>query len=143
MKFVQLFLVAALMVFSAPTLAGDTASVELEVVVNADLSGTASGDMTTVRFSDNEFEEIGCATRHFDFGYGSEFSIALCRATDANGVRYFCQSENPLFVDAINAIVENSFVTFSWDANGQCTRMGFSTRSLYIPRRPLTPPIPE
>ena len=59
----------------------------------------AVGDMVTARFSENEFELIGCGIRKIEI------------------------SDTEVF----------SFVTFSWNEDGECTRIGNSTQSFYIP----------
>lgn len=90
-------------------------------------------DMVTARFSDNDVEFIGCGIRTFDDGAGGTFTFGFCQATDSAGVNGFCQSTNTDLLLAMAATADFSFITFGWDAVGDCTRIGFSTQSFYLP----------
>ena len=94
---------------------------------------TAIGGMVSARFSDNDVEFIGCGVRYFDDGLGGVFGFAFCQATDSAGVAGFCSTTNLALMEAIHAIADFSFITFSWNAVGECTRIGNSTQSFYLP----------
>lgn len=133
MKAKRIITTAILGLFSTIVVAGSVIDFPVEVVLNADLSGSAAGNMTSARFSDNDVEYIGCGTRNVDFGGGNLFEFAFCQAGDAAEVEAFCSTENPDLVDAVRAIADFSFVTFAFNDLGECTRIGLSTQSFYIP----------
>jgi hypothetical protein len=124
---------AILGVISGIAAAGSIEDLPVEVVLNGDGSGSAFGNMTSARFSDNDVELIGCGTRIIDTGGGSLFEFGFCQATNAAEDRAFCSTENPELVDALRSISDYSFVTFSFNDLGECTRIGLSTQSFYIP----------
>jgi len=72
-----------------------------------------------------------CATqfqrRPGPFGYG------FCQAGDAAGVTGSCSTQNTELLDVIENVADYSFVTFSWNSNGECRLIGISTQSFYIP----------
>ena len=96
---------------------------------------TANGDMVTARYSENENEFIGCGIRIFDDGAGGTFSFGFCQAEDRDGERAFCNSQDAALLDAISSSGDFGFVTFSYNEDGVCTRIGFSNQSFYLPRR--------
>ena len=105
------------------------------VEVDLDLA-QANGDQYSARTDANDEVFIGCGTRVFDDGVNT-FSFGFCQATDAEGDVINCSTENPTLVDAMSANNTFAFITFSWDANTfECTRVGFSTQSFYLPEKP-------
>ena len=94
---------------------------------------TAIGDMLSARNADNDLDLIGCGVRTFDIGGGSSLSLGFCSAGDTFGAQISCTTENPALIDAIHAISDYSFITFRWDENFQCTAVGNSTQSFYLP----------
>ena len=99
----------------------------------------AHGDQVTARFSDNDIEYIGCGTRTFDDGV-NPFEWGFCQANNAAGDQVTCfVYENPNLIRAIGAVSDFSYITFSWQDDGndgaECTRIGSSTQSFYIPRK--------
>ncbi len=93
----------------------------------------AQGDMVTARFSDNDQELIGCGVRKFSTGEDTILPFAFCQARIAEDVNIICNTQNPELVNAIDSISDYSFVTFSWNEENECTRIGNSTQSFYIP----------
>ncbi len=91
----------------------------------------AAGDMYSVRISDNTGDFIGCGIRAYDNG----FTTGFCQAgTGTNDGEFFtCFTDNPTLLEALKAISAFSFITFRWDADGNCTHIGNSTQSLYLP----------
>ena len=136
MKTRKILAIAFLTLFSAIALAGMVVDGPVEIVLNEDGSGQAIGNMTSARYSDNDVEYIGCGTRNIDVGGGNFFQFAFCQAGDAAEELAFCSTQNPDLVGALEAIADHSFVIFSFDANGECTRIGFSTQSFYLPEAP-------
>lgn len=118
----------------APLLpAGFTQPAPVEVTINQDGSGSASGDMVTARFADNDVELIGCGIRAFFLPDGTNYQTGFCQARDADEASGVCYTDNAVLLDALKAGADYSFITFEWDENEECTRIGFSTQSFYIP----------
>lgn len=115
----------------APLLsAGFTQPAPVEVTIEQDGSGSASGDMATARLADNDVEFIGCGIRAYQ---APDHQIGFCQARDADGVRGTCFTDNAVLLDALKSGADYSFVTFAWNENEECTRIGVSTQSIYIP----------
>ena len=124
---------AALALFSTLAAAGFLQPAPVIVNLNGDGSGQAFGDMVTARFAPNTVEFIGCGTRTFDNGVGGVEMFGFCQAADAGDVRGFCNTNRADLLEAMHATSDFSFITFSWDVNGECTHIGHSTQSFYIP----------
>jgi len=121
---------AAIALTSSFALAGQSNDVPVEI----DLEGfSALGNMKTARFSDNDNEFIGCGTRTFAFGDGTSFNFGFCQAGIEEGASINCGTEDLSLISQINAISDYSFITFRWDDLGNCTYVGSSTQSFYIP----------
>jgi hypothetical protein len=131
MKIKSIIIATAVFILSNSAFAGLTqpAPVDIDLV-----NRIASGDMVTARFSDNPDEFIGCGSRRIGTGVGA-ISFAFCQARLAPGVDglAFCNTLDEELVKAINSIADFSFVTFSWNVDGECTRIGNSTQSFYLP----------
>lgn len=94
----------------------------------------AMGDMVTARYSAFENEFIGCGVRKFDDGAGGATAFGFCQAEDRKGNSGFCNTSNEDLLDAIEASADYGFITFSWNEDGECTRIGFSNQSQYLPK---------
>ena len=104
--------------------------------VDVDLTNlTASGDMVTARYSENDNEFIGCGIRIIQDGVGGVFSFGFCQAEDRDGERAFCNSQDAALLDAISSSGDYGFITFSYDEDDVCTRIGFSNQSFYLPKK--------
>jgi len=125
--------VVVLSLISSVAMAGLTQPAPVEVTLNSDGSGNAFGDMVTARFADNDVELIGCGIRVRDDGAGGTFEFGFCQATDSADERGFCQTDRPDLLEALKATADYSFITFSWNPDGECRSIGFSTQSFYIP----------
>jgi hypothetical protein len=100
--------------------------------VTIDFDGRfASGDMNAARTAENPTEFIGCGVRHFAGGT----AYAFCQAgfSEAEGQFALCTSFDPALVDAVKAIASFSYIQFGWDADFNCTQIGNSTQSFYLP----------
>ncbi len=93
----------------------------------------AFGNQLGARISENDDELIGCGNRIFDDGQGGVFSFGFCQARDSEGVDAFCSTTNGDLLDAMKATSAFAFIVFTWDENDECTHIGFSTQSFYIP----------
>ncbi len=106
------------------------------VVIDTD-NRSAQGDMVTARFSDNENELIGCGQRTLLTG-GEPISWAFCQARTTEDDLIICFTQDENLLKQMRTINSYSFVTFRWDENGDCSYVGFSTQSMYIPNQKLT-----
>ena len=116
------------------TFSANAGTVKPAPIVIDTVNRTAGGDMVTARFSRNEIEYIGCGTRTYAFADGTHFQYGFCQANDADDVRAFCSTEDPVLVDAIGRLSDFAYVTFSWNEDGTCNRIGSSTQSFYLPK---------
>lgn len=132
----KIFMPLVMIMLSVSAYAGLHQPAAVEIVFEAG-GGYAAGDMNTARFSDNEFEFIGCGTRAFDDGAGGVYSWGFCQAglEEEGGVTCFVY-DNPALLEGINVISDSSYITFSWDDDGEgnltCNRVGASTQSFYL-----------
>lgn len=102
------------------------------VTIDMDLR-IAEGDQTTARIAKDDVTMIGCGYRVFDDGLGAAFEFGFCQARDADEVDIICNTFNPALIDAMKGTGEFGFLTFSWNENGECTRVGASKQSFYLP----------
>jgi hypothetical protein len=99
--------------------------------VTLDLTNrTADGDMLTARDSLNPGDFIGCGIRQL-----SGFAWGFCQAGHSlvEGDYFTCYTEDADLLEAIKALDDFSYITFTWDVDGVCTSIGNSTQSFYIP----------
>ena len=130
MKILTFVFACALALMSGSALAGATNP--LNVTVDLD-ERQAEGDMAAARFAKNDVELIGCGVNYFSDGVGGVFVFGFCQAQDADEVYAVCFTQDPGLVEAIQSISDFSFIRFNWDENDDCTRIGTSTQSLYLP----------
>ena len=121
--------------FSTAAMAGLVQSQPVDVQANPDGSGIAFGNMVNARFADNDVEMIGCGIRVIDDGAGGNVQFGFCQAATATDVRGFCSTQRPDLLQAMKATGDFSFITFRWDADGECRSIGYSTQSFYIPEK--------
>ncbi len=127
-------IISVLLVLSSSVFAGQVIEVPVEINFEA---RNAFGSMKTARFSDNEFEQIGCGTRTYgatEFGPGFSWGFCQARISEEESVICFAY-DKPDLIQQINGVDSYSFVTFRWDENGDCTFVGGSTQSQYIPSK--------
>lgn len=105
-------------------------------IVEVDLDNRfAAGDTASARFADDDVSFIGCGTRHL-LNPGSPdgvFDFGFCQGADADGDQFTCFSDDPGLVARMSNGDAIGFITFSWDEDGNCTRVGFSKQSFYLP----------
>jgi len=99
---------------------------------------TAQGDQLTARVADNDVEFIGCGIRIFDAD-NQPFEFGVCQAVDSAEIAVFCSTQSPALLEAMRSTSAYAFITFSWDEFGECTRIGFSTQSFYLPNPNIKP----
>ncbi len=133
MKNIYLISIAVLMLGAGTVHAG--AVIPSPVLVDLD-NMFAQGNQVTARFADNDTDLIGCGVRVFDDGI-SQFSFGFCQATDSDEENIVCFTQNPNLLETMRANSDFAFITFNWQDDGfggfECTRVGFSTQSFYIP----------
>jgi hypothetical protein len=133
----SLWMIPAMLLFSVAAYAGLAQPAPVTITLHEG-GGSAQGDMSTARHADNDFELIGCGVRVFETGVDNEtFTWAFCQASVAEEATTTCFTENPNLLEGINIISDHSYVTFSWEDDGEgnltCTRIGSSTQSFYLP----------
>ena len=129
----KLVAIGVLALSSSIAMAGLVKSVPVTVTVNADGSGSANGNMASARASGNDVEYIGCGVRKYANATGGADAYGFCQASDAAGVTAYCFTNNAELLDAFENVADFSFVSFSYNAEGQCQLIGISTQSFYIP----------
>jgi hypothetical protein len=138
MKIVKLLSSSFLALVASLAIAGQTKMEVVEVVMNGDGSGEASGDMVTARTSKNQYALIGCGIKGFDDSLGPVEQFGFCQADvgedDTGSQSAVCFTENIELLEIIKAIGDNSYIRFDFDAGGFCTRIDISTQSFYLPR---------
>jgi hypothetical protein len=128
MKMQHMLSAIALSLVASVAWAGFTQPVPVEIDFT---NRWARGDMSTARNSANPFEYIGCGVRNF--AGGSNFAFCQAGLGEATGQYLTCFTYDPLLIDAIKAIGDFSYVQFDWDADFNCTHVGISTQSFYLP----------
>lgn len=140
MKIIRIAGAFVLAAFSALAVAGYTQPAPVTVTINADGSGDAAGDMLTARHAESDIVDIGCGIRVFTDLGPEPYQYGFCQARDENGARAFCTSLDSRILDVMKATADYSYVTFSWNSAGECTYIGFSTQSFYLPEKADTHP---
>ena len=95
----------------------------------------AQGDMWTARSAPDDVSFIGCGFRNFDDGIKA-CSFGFCQAGDSADNQIVCFTQDTDLIDSMRATSDYSFITFNWQGdndNAECTRVGFSTQSFYLP----------
>lgn len=129
--FIKSILATMVLSFCISTASAGSTS-EVPVTIDTENS-IAYGNMVSARFSDNPDEIIGCGVRHYAFADGTEYSWGFCQARVEPGVVKLCSTTNPVLLDKMSNINDFSYISFGWDENDECTNVGFSTQSQYIP----------
>ncbi len=125
-----LSLAAVIAALSGAAIAGMVQPAPVDVDLTTRFAG---GDMLSARYAPNKNEFIGCGVRKFDDGAGGATAFGFCQAEDAKGERGFCNTNNEDLLDAIEASADYGYISFSWDKDGICRRIGFSNQSFYVP----------
>lgn len=126
-------LAIALMAFATTAEAGFTQPAEVDVDL---VAGLAQGDQVSARYTADAIQYIGCGTRRRALAAGGYFDNGFCQARDAAGEQITCTTTDSGLLEAIHSSGDYGFVTFSWDvATSECTRIGFSNQSFYLPKR--------
>lgn len=105
--------------------------------VDVDLTvGLAQGDQLTARFDADPDVFIGCGTRTIRTGGGTLVRTGFCQARDAADEQVVCFTQDTDLLDAMRALSDFAFITFSFVDDGaggfECRRVGSSTQSFYL-----------
>lgn len=136
MKIKNILFLLALLLLSVTVYAGYVQPAPV-IIDYYEGGGHAQGDMITARNSTNEFEFIGCGKRAYVDGAGGVFNWGFCQASleEEGNVSCFV-IDNPALMEGINTISDSSFISFSWEDDGEgtltCTVIGSSTQSFYL-----------
>jgi len=100
--------------------------------VDVDLVNRAAfGDMVSAQGAKDNVSFIGCGIRKIQTGAGV-VSTGFCQAGDADEEQFTCFTQDPDLLAATASTGDFSFITFAWNEDGECTRIGFSTQSFYL-----------
>ena len=130
LKFLKSIVVPVALLCSVNTYAGLTFDVPVTVDTT---NSTAYGNYRTARFAADTVSFIGCGSGVIVQADGTPFFYGFCQATDSTGARAFCNIRNADIANKVGGISDYSYITFNWNADGDCTRLGVSTQSVYIP----------
>lgn len=126
------YLLTALCSFALASVSALAGTVQpAPVIIDLD-NKFAHGDMLTARDSDDPTALIGCGVRYFDDSV-AVFEFGFCQAQVA-GELITCFIQSPGLLEAVHSLGDYSFITFSWDDDFNCTRVGSSTQSFYLPK---------
>lgn len=109
----------ALLAHTAPTWAG--LKLNAEVFVG---SNSASGSLTSARYSDDNQQYITCYT----LAGGTN---VLCTAKNKTGASLSCVTYNPILVSRVSAITDSSLITFGVASNSQTCLTLYVNNSSY------------
>lgn len=101
-------------------------------VAVTDLGGgitRVTGNLTGVRFTDDDVQQIGCSISSDRFAT----PFLACFARDINANNHRCFSWDPALIEAAKSISPYSFIRFIFDETAECVFLGASTRSFHIP----------
>lgn len=130
MKRLAIMMAAAMVATTAHAGLTQPAEVDVDLV-----NGQALGDQVSARYSTNKTEYIGCGVRRRIAAGGGYFDNGFCQAQDVAGEQFTCMTTDAGLLEAIHASGDYGFITFAWDvATGDCTRIGFSNQSFYLPK---------
>ncbi len=124
---------AAALVLGATAYAGFAQPAPVQVDLTA---GLAQGDQKTARLDADPDVFIGCGTRTIRTGGGTIVRTGFCQAEDADGEQVTCFTQDDELLDAMQALSDFAFITFSFVDDGaggfECRRVGSSTQSFYL-----------
>ena len=103
---------------------------ETAPVTVAKAKHAAEGALGDARSSADARQFIGC----FVYASTGQPAHIHCTATDAAGATLTCDSTEPGFVAAAQAVGTDSFLEFRTDAAGKCISIGVSNNSATAPK---------
>jgi hypothetical protein len=109
--------------------AGQKSTAEVYVYAPTSGGGYAGGSLGSARAGAGANQHIGCSV---DAYTGSVY--LTCWARDSGGVSVSCSATSSRLIAAANSMNNDSYVSFSWDENANCTNLYISNRSVYAPK---------
>ncbi|MGH8106120.1 MAG: hypothetical protein ACREO2_07365, partial [Arenimonas sp.] len=101
------------------------------VYVN-DVYRSAGGTMTDARGSADNQQFIGCYS-YYDTMGGAAPYMGFCYASNSAGMTKSCSTTNSAIVQSIRSISAESYIGFSWNADGTCRYVLVNNNSYYKP----------
>jgi hypothetical protein len=132
MKYRALGCIGVATALSVAAQAGETASAEVSVDL---VLRRASGDLVTARYEANAIVKMQCSVQVFSPGGPGGSCIAVDAAGDSITTNV---TTNADMIAAMNGISDHSYVSFSWDAQNNLTRLLVIKGSIFTPAN-LTP----
>jgi hypothetical protein len=121
------FLGVALLCLTMASAAFAGLTYSTEVWVNG-YGKNAGGGLGSARHSADNNQYLGC---NYDSGSPA---TGWCYANDANNNYGSCTTSNASMIDAIKSMNGDSYITFSWDNNTNCTYIQANKASQYAPK---------
>ncbi|SEM78637.1 hypothetical protein SAMN05444354_12319 [Stigmatella aurantiaca] len=90
----------------------------------------AGGSLPAVRNSSDFYSALECTITVRTTG-----TVGNCYAQTAQAT-YKCETTSPQFLEAIRSISDNSFISFGWDSNNNCTMLFVKKSSTIGPTQP-------
>lgn len=119
----------ALLATTVPTWAGRAVTAEVRLYSNQ-VFHYAYGSMTGARYSADGIQFIGCISTASD---NTTNNLVLCYAQDNIRNYRSCGSQDPKLQEAVQAITDSSYITFTIDrSNGQCRDITIYDESSYL-----------
>ena len=123
-------IILGVLLASATAFAGLKSSAPVYIGTNM-----AAGSLGTARNGTDALQYMECFTMTTVGATATTTSLA-CYARDIAGKSVACYGTNPALVAQVRALKGDSFLQFSWDANGQCTQIWVNDSSGYAPKNP-------
>ena len=99
-------------------------------VDQGDGTTVVEGNMTAVRFSEDDVQSIGCSVRNHPSGS----PLVVCNANDLDSNSYFCFSFDSAIADALQSVSPYSWLQYQYDnVTNERIRLVVSVRSHHIP----------
>ncbi|NVJ27046.1 MULTISPECIES: hypothetical protein [Myxococcus] len=125
--------VAVAIIIGTTAWAGNKRAAPVTVTNASDGTGHAQGSLAGARNSADATQHIGCHLISYAASTGGPVRV-LCVANSAAGVYGTCSSTDPVIVEGVRSIGDESYLWFNWDASGQCTYLHVSKISYYEPK---------
>jgi len=132
MRIKQILITLAFTLLSSSVYAGLSQPAEVMVDLK---NRVPQGIRKTASNSDRDFTMIGCDTRKISISPTETISFGFCQANSGETEEgsFTCFTQNADVLAGIDAISNYSFITFAWDEDDECIRIGNSTQSFYLP----------
>jgi hypothetical protein len=120
-----------LLVSNTPVLAGYKQAQPVSIYIDPSYR-FANGDLGYVRNTSDSTQFIGCSS----YAWKGSPTYAYCYAVDLSGTYVACIAADPATVRVVSALSSDTYLYFSWDANGYCTFIWSDNQSAVAPKLP-------